>query len=307
MTLKKMMFVLVVALFFAPNTNIASAAETTDVFLNNQKLTFEDAKPFIEDGRVLLPIRSVQESMGAEMKWNPVTDQVYSVKQKASEQTSVLYSIDSTFVYKKHSTNQGASQYLEKIDVPAMIKGGRTYIPLRSAIETFGFKVTWDPTEKNVYMQPQASIKPKSSETQYRVDGDISKVKEIEKEIFHLTNQQRIKNGLKPLILDVQTTKIAQLKSKDFHENNYFDHQSPTYGSPFEMMKQFGIDYAYAGENIAAGYQSAKAVVQGWMKSPGHRENILKPEYKRLGVGYYEGTRAYRTYYTQIFMTKMEE
>ena len=81
-------------------------------------------------------------------------------------------------------------------------------------------------------------------------------------------------------------------------KNNYFSHQSPTYGSPFDMMKSMGITYRHAGENIAMGYASAEAVVKAWMNSEGHRKNILSANFTTLGVGYV----ASGNYWTQWFI-----
>ncbi len=69
-------------------------------------------------------------------------------------------------------------------------------------------------------------------------------------------------------------------------DNNYFDHTSPTYGDLSDMMNEFGITYSVAGENIAQGYRTAESVMEGWMDSQGHRENILNPDYTEIGVGY---------------------
>ncbi|EKN41831.1 transporter, partial [Clostridium botulinum CFSAN001627] len=81
----------------------------------------------------------------------------------------------------------------------------------------------------------------------------------------------------------------------------YFSHTSPTYGSPFDMMKKFGVKYSAAGENIASGYPTAKAVVDGWMKSPGHKANILSKSFTEIGVGLAKSSDG--TYYwTQMFI-----
>ncbi|MEC0183945.1 CAP domain-containing protein [Paenibacillus peoriae] len=108
-------------------------------------------------------------------------------------------------------------------------------------------------------------------------------------EVVKLVNNERSKNGLKPLTSDAKLTEVALAKAKDMSTNNYFDHTSPTYGSPFDMMKKFGVSYTYAGENIAMGQQTPQAVMKDWMNSQGHRENILKPEYTQIGVAYYNG------------------
>ena len=70
------------------------------------------------------------------------------------------------------------------------------------------------------------------------------------------------------------------------HDKRYFSHQSPTYGSPFDMMKQFGITYRTAGENIAMGQSTPQAVVNAWMNSKGHRANILNASFTQIGMGY---------------------
>ncbi|ASR47174.1 CAP domain-containing protein [Paenibacillus kribbensis] len=108
-------------------------------------------------------------------------------------------------------------------------------------------------------------------------------------EVVKLVNNERSKNGLKPLTSDAKLTEVALAKAKDMSTNNYFDHTSPTYGSPFDMMKKFGVSYTYAGENIAMGQKNPQEVMKAWMNSQGHRENILKAEYTQIGVAYYNG------------------
>lgn len=119
-------------------------------------------------------------------------------------------------------------------------------------------------------------------------------------EVITLTNEYRVENGLKPLQEDLSLSKVAQLKSEDMRKNNYFDHTSPTYGSPFDMMKQFGIHYRAAGENIAYGYRTPEAVVNGWINSPGHRANILNSSFTHIGIGY----DSQGHYWTQMFIGK---
>jgi uncharacterized YkwD family protein len=108
-------------------------------------------------------------------------------------------------------------------------------------------------------------------------------------QVSQLVNAERQKAGLAPLTLDAELSNVALAKAKDMIQNNYFDHNSPTYGSPFDMMRSFGIDYTAAGENIAKGQTSPQAVMTDWMNSPGHRQNILSSNYDSIGVGYFEG------------------
>ena len=83
-------------------------------------------------------------------------------------------------------------------------------------------------------------------------------------------------------------------------DNRYFSHTSPVYGSPFQMIKSFGITYRSAGENIARGQATPKAVVDAWMNSSGHRANILNASFTQIGVGYVASGR----YWTQMFIGK---
>ena len=122
----------------------------------------------------------------------------------------------------------------------------------------------------------------------------------VEKQVITLVNQERAKAGLPALKEDWELSRVAKYKSQDMHDNRYFDHNSPTYGSPFEMMKSFGIHYSYAGENIAQGQRSAQEVMNAWMNSSGHRANILSKNFTYIGVGYVEDGH----YWTQQFISK---
>lgn len=125
-----------------------------------------------------------------------------------------------------------------------------------------------------------------------------SALSEYEKEVVRLVNDIRVKNGLNALKINEKLSSVAREKSQNMHDLRYFDHTSPTYGSPFDMMKSFGITYRYAGENIAMGYSTPEAVVNAWMNSPGHRANILKASYTEIGVGYVSSGN----YCTQMFI-----
>ena len=125
-----------------------------------------------------------------------------------------------------------------------------------------------------------------------------SSVASYEHEVVRLVNEIRQQNGLKPLTENWELSRVARYKSQDMLDNRYFSHTSPTYGSPFQMIKAFGLSYRTAGENIAKGYASPQAVVNGWMNSSGHRANILNVSYTQIGIGYV----AQGNYWTQMFV-----
>ena len=118
-----------------------------------------------------------------------------------------------------------------------------------------------------------------------------------EQHVINLINDIRRENNLPELSADADLCRIAHVKAQDMHDAGYFDHTSPIYGTPFEMLSAFGVSYRSAGENIAYGYRNPQAVVEGWMSSPGHRANILNPAYTKVGVGYI----ADGCYWAQLF------
>jgi uncharacterized YkwD family protein/spore coat assembly protein SafA len=127
---------------------------------------------------------------------------------------------------------------------------------------------------------------------------NLDQTKGVEQQVLDLVNQERAKVGLKPLQMDWELQRVARTKSQDMRNKGYFSHQSPTYGSPFDMMKQFGISYRTAGENIAQGQRNPQEVMNAWMNSSGHRANILKADFTHIGVGY----EANGNYWTQMFI-----
>ncbi|MDE6357044.1 MAG: hypothetical protein K2L15_00475 [Eubacteriales bacterium] len=148
-------------------------------------------------------------------------------------------------------------------------------------------------TEKPTETTTQSTEKPGNSN---------SSLSAIEKEVVRLVNVERNKAGLPALQIDESVSKVARLKSEDMANKNYFDHTSPTYGSPFEMLKSFNITYKSAGENIAKGQKTAEAVVNAWMNSEGHKKNILSKSFTHIGVGY--AKRGNTPYWTQMFIKK---
>ncbi|MFD2614202.1 CAP domain-containing protein [Paenibacillus gansuensis] len=112
----------------------------------------------------------------------------------------------------------------------------------------------------------------------------------FEQQVLDLVNQERTKAGLTALTMNnTNLTNAAMAKARDMYDHHYFDHNSPTYGSPFDMMKSFGVTYTTAGENIASGQTSATQVMNDWMNSPGHRANILNSGFTQIGIAFYNG------------------
>lgn len=124
---------------------------------------------------------------------------------------------------------------------------------------------------------------------------------EMQTQILNIVNKERAAQGLSALKLDEKLSKVATAKSQDMADLGYFSHTSPTYGSPFDMMKQFGVSYSTAGENIAKGQTTAEQVMRDWMNSEGHRANILNKNFEKLGVGIVKDASG-RVIWTQMFI-----
>ncbi|XKG66935.1 CAP domain-containing protein [Mesobacillus maritimus] len=144
--------------------------------------------------------------------------------------------------------------------------------------------------------QPEPA-QPKQEQQQQQAPAGISQAAQ---QVIDLTNEQRKQNGLPALQADTQLSGVAQMKSEDMRQNGYFSHTSPTHGSPFDMMRDQGVSYKTAGENIAQGQPTPQEVVKAWMDSPGHRKNILSSDFTHIGVGYDSSGH----HWTQMFIGK---
>lgn len=211
---------------------------------------------------------------------NPLTN-------KADAATNTTY----TNVYTYKSSNLSAEQinalfekYLKNIRIQ------------QQPVETQ--KVEQQPVTTPVKQPAQQQQPTQKEDTSSEIAG--YQLNQFEQQVVELTNQERAKNGLSALKVDPALSKVAREKSLDMQRNNYFSHTSPTYGSPFDMMKKFGISYRAAGENIAKGQRTPEEVVNAWMNSSGHRKNILSANFTHIGVGFVSSGN----YWTQQFIGK---
>lgn len=151
-----------------------------------------------------------------------------------------------------------------------------------------------DPAQRQSPNQAEQNRDDTAQQQSDQANGDF------QQQVIDLTNKAREKNGLKPLKNSNDVEEVAQTKSEDMAKNDYFSHTSPTYGSPFDMLKEFGVNYSTAAENIAAGQQSPQSVVDGWLNSSGHRKNIMNKNITHIGVGYAKDGN----YWVQMFIAK---
>ncbi len=164
---------------------------------------------------------------------------------------------------------------------------------LRQYFNTYQYQTQTVSTVQTAKPAAQTTTQTTSQNTAQKPDMSVAN------QILSIVNKERAANGLPALTLDTQLCTAAQAKAEDMKAKNYFSHTSPTYGSPFEMMKKFGISYRAAGENIAKGQKTPQAVMSAWMNSDGHRKNILGKSYTQLGVGYVYNNGS--PYWVQLF------
>ena len=174
-------------------------------------------------------------------------------------------------------THQLPGVYIPWMSIPQLGTPGATITPTTP-------ESTTTPSSPNTGNGGGAPGTPGTPQT--TPPGSTGSTGGIEAEVISLVNQERANRGIAPLTYNSALANVARTKSEDMAENNYFSHNSPTYGSPFDMMQTFGITYTTAGENIAKGQTTAAEVMNAWMNSAGHAANILNSNFSEIGVGY---------------------
>jgi uncharacterized YkwD family protein len=228
---------------------------------------------------------------------NKFINQWYNMVQtwNNKETTQVSTVIVNTTKCTTQATTQKPTQTTTKVTTEATTET-TTQKPTQTTTQVTTQKPTQTTTQKptqttTVYeTTTQATTQSASGSTGSTTQSGYAK------QVLDLVNAERAKQGLSALTLNTNVNEVAQLKAEDMKKNNYFSHTSPTYGTPFQMLKTYGITYKTAGENIAKGQTTPQQVVNDWMNSEGHRKNILSSSYTQMGLGYSGG------YWAQIFI-----
>lgn len=248
----------------------AFASDDISVYLNNEKLSFEQA-PIIQNDSTLVPFRAIFEKLDMTVQWFESERRVTAQK----EDIAITLFIDRPVMYVNDETIE--------LNTPPIIYNDFTLVPLRAVSEAAGAQVDWNGETRTVTITAQESS-----------------FESWAKQVLILTNNERSKNGLNPLQWDDSLAALAKTHCEDMINRNFFSHNNPDGETPFDRMKKAGISYWAAGENIAAGQYSPEAVVESWMNSEGHRKNILNPDFKCLGVSVIKGGE-YGIYWAQEF------
>lgn len=175
-----------------------------------------------------------------------------------------------------------------------------TPTPTSTTIPIVPTTTTTVPTTTTTTSPTVSSSTPPSTTPAIPVIPTIAALTADEQSMVDMINQERIAAGVSPVKVDLRLGAVGRAKANDMKANNYFDHTSPTYGSPWAMMQQVGLTVGWAGENIA-GNKSVSGTMAALMQSPGHRANILDPRFTHVGVGIAYGS-AYGNLFVQEFL-----
>lgn len=125
----------------------------------------------------------------------------------------------------------------------------------------------------------------------YYKPGVLGVTSQVEqKRIIELTNIERQKNGLEPVVENASLDEAAKLKAANMFSENYWAHFAPSGKTPWDFILGSGYKFSYAGENLAKNFYTSEDVVSAWMASPTHKENIVNPKYQEIGIAVVEGT-----------------
>lgn len=245
-------------------------ADDITVILNGDKMDFEEA-PIIRNDSTLVPFRAIFEKLDMTVQWFGDERRVTA----ENEGTSITLFIDNDTM----NVNGKNVQLL----TPPIIYNDFTFVPLRAVSEAAGADVEWDGDTRTV-----------------TITAEQSTFDSWGLEVLELVNAERQKNGHMPLKWDDSLAQLAEEHCRDMIERNFFAHDNPDGETPFDRMKNAGLSYWSAGENIAAGQASPEAVVEAWLNSPGHRQNILNEDFEYMGVSAVKGGH-YGIYWAQEF------
>lgn len=298
--MKKTALLLICGMLFTSAT--VHAEKNVNVYLNGNALTF-DQQPIIHNDMTFVPVRKIFEAFGMEVDWNSENQSVYA----CNDDTEISMSIDNN----EMCVNGDCIQ----LDAAPFLSGGRAFVPLRAISEALKCKVEWNGVSGSVIiigggiLKPTAAptAKPTAQPTTQPTAAPTTKPttteSAMEQEVFELVNKVRVENGLHTLKWAEDLAEIARAHCADMINRGFFSHTNPDGESPFDRLKNNGIAYRSAAENIAYGQKDAQEVMNSWMNSSGHRANILSKTVKEIGIGAVKNTRG-TIYWTQMFVAR---
>jgi len=258
-------------------TSITALAQNDITLTLNGKKIETDVAPQIVNDRTMVPVRAIFENLNITVEWSAATRKVYTV----GSTPSIILTIDSNKMI--------VDDKIITLDSPPYISGDRTLIPARAVCEALGCTVDWDSENRNVIIKTSDYTEPPQYNEQL---GDnpayIENKPEYEKKLFELINAKRQQQGILALEYDSDLEAVAYMHSKDMAQNDYLDHVSPEGQTLSDRLNNAGVYYTIAAENIAAGFDSADKLLNAWINSRPHYENIINDNVSKVGIGCYK-------------------
>ncbi len=327
--MKKSVLMLSCALLFGSVT--ANAAKDINVSLNGNQLTF-DSQPIIKNDRTFVPMRKIFEDFGMEVEWDDDTKTVCAKGNDSEISLSVgsnemwvdgkCITLDAVPFVQNDRTLVPLRAISEALkcnvkwdadNFAVIIIGGinakpsalPTAVPTATPTQAPSAEPTAVPTQEPTATPAQTPSAEPTAELLATPSPTTAPAGEraMEQEVLKLVNQARAENGLNPLSWADDLADIARAHSADMIERGFFSHTNPDGQSPFDRIKNNGISYRAAAENIAYGQPDAEAVMNSWMNSAGHRANILNENLKEIGIGAVKDSNG-TVYWTQVFVTR---
>ncbi len=246
----------------------AGAKDIKNVYLNDTQIEYAKGAA----GRVLIPARSLFEEAGFTVQW--FDDERRMTAYTSELNISIFDNTDYLFINKS----------IYNIRESAGIMNNSFVIPVSAAIISLDASAEYE--GDSLYL---------TSDKVVSCDG-------WQYEVFNLVNDIRSQHGLQQLTWNSDLARAARLHCEDMLVRDYFSHNTPDGCTPFDRMRELGIRYSLAAENIAAGQPDPQSVVDSWMTSDGHKENILNPDLKEIGIAFTRGG-TYGIYWAQEFAT----
>ncbi len=275
------------------------------------KLLQTPVDPMIVNDSTMVPFRVIFEALLMDVNWSEALQKVYAM----NDEKTIILTIGSDKML--------VNTEIKTLPAVPFISNGHTLVPVRAISEAMGCDVSWDVEKRRVslktesYTEPQPdpdipsdanpSVPDEENPFIPVIDDTPAYVNKnntaLSSELMELINAVRIEYGLSALSADENLCAISTEHCIDMAEYDYIDHTSPTGIGPFDRLDMEGIYYMSAAENIASGFLTAEKVIESWMNSAMHRQNLLNGDFTHIGVGYHAGG-ANGTYWTLMLIER---
>lgn len=258
-------------------TEVTMSIDNNEMWVNGKCIQL-DAQPFLDGDRAFVPIRAISEALNCVVNWNGIFGLITII---GGDGCVVLPTLKPTIAPTTAPT-------IAPTTTPSTVP---TVAPTTAPTTVPTIAPTTTPTTI-------PTIAPTTAPTQAPSTNSA-----MEQEVLKLVNAERAKNGLSALSWAEDLAKVSRAHSQDMISRSFFSHTNPDGQSPFDRLRSNGISYRTAAENIAYGQKTAAAVMNGWMNSSGHRQNILNKNVKEIGVGAVKNQSG-TVYWTQMFVAR---